>query len=432
MDPLQLSFVKLQPRLARKRVALHLALRSKRVRSMPLTASDRVVVLSDVHLGIERDARLADAVCGCVQAQAGAEVIFNGDTFEFSSVVDSDASRMWRQLCEVHPDVISTLRRHVASGGKLTFVAGNHDAALTAVAPEVVADLGGPERVQVAPWFVRRHEVHIEHGHLWDPDNAPLHPLEDWSSSTEPIGVALMRRFVARRGARAFAHAHETTPAAALQRAARLFGWRMPLLLAQYFKTAGALCFEAAKRRGQIESAYRVGSERLTALASAEGVDPNALWSVLAGAPDPTHLRFRAIFMRLYFDRVLASVAATVGAGTAAIVGAAPLALGVLGLSSAYLASAALQPRSKSRSTGPVQALREASEFVRSALDAELVVFGHTHVAERRPGYVNLGSFGYATEQGRPFLAVRWQDGQADVQQQIWPPTPAETASGRA
>ncbi len=389
-----------------------------------MTDADRiqghpVLVLSDVHLGVERDAELSGAVCDIVRAHSGWEIVFNGDTLEFSSVDDDDAPRMWQNLCRVHRDVLNTLREHAERGGRVTFIAGNHDAPLAAVADDVVSALGGTEAIQVAPWFVRRGAVHIEHGHLWDPDNAPLHPLQDWSSATEPIGVALMRRFVARRGARAFAHAHETTPVAAIRRAARLFGWRMPLLLAQYFKTAGALCYEAAKRRRQLELAYRVGGERLQQLALAEGLEPAALSALLAGAPDPTHLRFSDTFMRLYFDRVLASAGVTIGATAAAVVGAAPLALGILGLSSAYLAGAALNP--KSRSTGPVEALREGAEFVRSALDAELVVFGHTHVAERRPGYVNLGSFGYAGREGRPFLTIGWNAGVASAEQRFWP-----------
>src|SRR5690606_21193980 len=123
---------------------------------------------------------------------------------------------------------------------------------------------------EVSPWFVRRGGVHIEHGHLWDRDNAPLHPLDDWSAATEPLGVALMRRFVARRGALEFAHAHDTTPVAGLARAFALYRFRAPLVIAQYFATAGALCFEAGKRRKlQALKAEASGSVRVMQLASA-------------------------------------------------------------------------------------------------------------------------------------------------------------------
>jgi predicted phosphodiesterase len=35
-----------------------------------------------------------------------------------------------------------------------------------------------------------------------------------------------------------------------------------------------------------------------------------------------------------------------------------------------------------------------------------LVVFGHTHVAEQAPGYLNPGSFTYRSGEGRPYAYV--------------------------
>ena len=72
--------------------------------------------------------------------------------------------------------------------------------------------------------------MHVEHGHAYDPDNAPTHPLVVPSVATEPLGVALTRRFLAPNRAFDFAHATEITPFEALARAARVFGTRMPLL----------------------------------------------------------------------------------------------------------------------------------------------------------------------------------------------------------
>ena len=50
--------------------------------------------------------------------------------------------------------------------------------------------------------------------------------------------------------------------------------------------------------------------------------------------------------------------------------------------------------------------LRAAAERVRALSNAELVVFGHTHVPESTPGYLNPGSFTYRAGTGRPYAYV--------------------------
>lgn len=388
-----------------------------------MTESQQIVVLSDIHLSVRPRPAIEQAVCDLLAAYPDAEIVTAGDLFEFSAVTDGDPASMWRRLCEVNGAAIEAFRRHVARGGRLTLIAGNHDAPLAAIAEEVVESLGGAARVEVSPWFVRRGGVHIEHGHLWDRDNAPLHPLGDWSHATEPLGIALMRRFVARCGALEFAHAHDTTPVAGLARAFALYRFRAPLVIAGYFSTAAALCFEAGKRRKlQALQAEACGSARVMQLASSVGVEPTALYGLLAGAPVPTHSSFSGTFMRLYFDRILAGVAATVSATAAAATGAAPLVLGVLGVSSLYLANSL---RIGKRYDGPVQSLRDAADLVADALGASCVVFGHTHVEEQTPRYVNLGSFAYCSSEGRPYALIS-PDGTVTVQR--WAPAagPAE------
>jgi predicted phosphodiesterase len=53
-----------------------------------------------------------------------------------------------------------------------------------------------------------------------------------------------------------------------------------------------------------------------------------------------------------------------------------------------------------------VRRLREASELVLTHSGASLVVFGHTHVPEKAPGYLNPGSFTYRAGDGRPYAYV--------------------------
>jgi predicted phosphodiesterase len=53
----------------------------------------------------------------------------------------------------------------------------------------------------------------------------------------------------------------------------------------------------------------------------------------------------------------------------------------------------------------PVKRLRAAAERVRTLSQAELVIFGHTHVPESLPGYLNPGSFQYRSG-ARPYAYV--------------------------
>ncbi|HEY3499583.1 MAG TPA: hypothetical protein VGK73_33060, partial [Polyangiaceae bacterium] len=77
-----------------------------------------------------------------------------------------------------------------------------------------------------------------------------------------------------------------------------------------------------------------------------------------------------------------------------------------------YLAES--QRRGRNRYEGlPIRRLRAASERVRSITGAKLVIFGHTHVAENEPGYLNPGSFTYRAAKGRPYAFVS-REGRAE------------------
>ena len=88
---------------------------------------------------------------------------------------------------------------------------------------------------------------------------------------------------------------------------------------------------------------------------------------------------------------------ATLGAGagvTLGVLARSRTALGLAALSALYLAES--RRRGTNRYEGlPVRRLRQASARVREITGAETVVFGHTHVAETSPGYLNPGSFTY-------------------------------------
>jgi len=122
--------------------------------------------------------------------------------------------------------------------------------------------------------------------------------------------------------------------------------------------------------------------------------------------------------MRLYLDRVLATVALTGGATLALTAGSSAAAI-TAGLGAAYLLMS-LGTQGKERYGGLVDArLRTAGQLVAELSGAELVVFGHTHQEDRAGRYVNTGSFAYSRAEGRPCLLVDPQSGTAE--RLFWP-----------
>src|SRR5512136_1319281 len=187
-----------------------------------------LLVASDLHLAPGACPRLLSDLEDLIRSHAGHEIILNCDTFSLSSDPrPTDPLGAAEAVLRGEAGLGSALRTHLGRGDPVTLVAGNHDAALSApdARARLVRALGSDDSVPlwVAPWLVRRGDVWLEHGHLYDPDNAPLHPLAPWRLEHEPLGVALTRRLVARLGADEFAHAHEATPVAAFVRSLRSY-----------------------------------------------------------------------------------------------------------------------------------------------------------------------------------------------------------------
>jgi predicted phosphodiesterase len=343
-----------------------------------------------------------------MRVEAIPEFVFNGDVFNLST--DSplrDPADSVAELLRRHPELRSSWKEQLAAGRRITLVAGNHDAAI--VRPEVKSailaslDLVDEAPLSISPWFVRRGKVHIEHGHLYDPDNAPAHPLAHWHHTTEPLGVALTRRFISPVGAIQFAHAHDTTPIAGLKRAFKVFGLRAPVLVFRYFATAIELCAMAGNRAA-FEFERQLGTQALASFARDVGICESILDELVRLRPNPTHERLLSTFMRLYFDRVIATLTLTASA-VAMFTG--PRQLGALGAlaSGAYLFTNVA--RSGNRYEGlPEQRLQDAAGCISEKTGAKLVIFGHTHREDQAPGYLNTGSFAYFAGNGRPYLRI--------------------------
>jgi UDP-2,3-diacylglucosamine pyrophosphatase LpxH len=367
-----------------------------------------LVIVGDVHLSHGGRPENGQALARLVETHPGAEIILNGDIFNLSlDAPERDPLESVLAMLQAEPALKQALRKHLGGSGSMTFLPGNHDAALSdpGLRAPVLAwlELQGNARLRFSPWFVRRGRIHVEHGHAYDPDNAPTHPLVRPSPGTEPLGVALTRRFLAPNRAFDFAHATEITPVEALVRAVRVFGGKMPLLLVRYFATSSHFCREAGWRP-ELARERELGDELLPAVARELGLDLDVLRALLDDRPRPTHESFERSFFRLYFDRIVATL--TAGAGVSlGVLAKSRSALGLAALSALYLVES--QRRGRNRYEGlPVRRLRQASARVREITGAAVVVFGHTHVAETNAGYVNPGSFTYRAGAPRPYAWV--------------------------
>src|SRR4029078_9141469 len=133
-----------------------------------------------------------------------------------------------------YPDVARSFAEHVDRDGALYVVSGNHDAEMgTGNMPASIADILGLRgyaraRIHTTPWFFRLGNVHVEHGHLYDPDNAPAHPLV---VSARSLGVHFVEQFIAPTGAFAFLNANDSTPLKLFVSSFAWYGKRAPYVI---------------------------------------------------------------------------------------------------------------------------------------------------------------------------------------------------------
>lgn len=364
----------------------------------PVSESDRTVIaVSDLHLSPGGNPRVPSELAALIERSPHTELVIAGDALDLSMLRSSeDSARFVSDTLSASPRLTSALRGLVSGGGKLTFVAGNHDAPLMRSDVQRAfcegLELPGEAPVAFEPWFIRRHGAHIEHGHAFDPDNAPAHPLASWAPRSEPVGIALTRRFLVPSGALSFKHAHQTTPLGGLLDCFKRYGSKAPKIVGQYFWTAAQLCWEA-RSQTLLEEERRIGRSQLAQYAEHHDLAVASLSQLVAGFPAPRHQSPRELFFRLYFDRTLP---------TASLVVALPFALagstimaGVAAASFAVLA-ASLAGGVSRYDGDPEARLLAGAELVRKTTGANHVVLGHTHREEAHPGYTNLGSFAFS------------------------------------
>lgn len=369
----------------------------------------RTIVLADLHLVRKTPRDVTADLAGLIAAHPGARIVVAGDLFDLSSESPwMPRPRALREALSAHPLARAALAEHLDRGGELWLAGGNHDAEVgSSDFPVALAEALGltgaaRARIRTTPWFFRDGAIHIEHGHLYDPDNAPAHPLVVGERS---LGVHFVEEFIAPTGAHRYLQANDQTPLRLFLSAFTWYGPRAPYVIYRYFHAAiGAMLKSGPLYRARGEA--KVGAAMVERFTHELGV-PRAMADALLGlAATPTLESAARTFTRLYFDRVIATL--SMGAGLAALglgareTGAAAFGLGALlmGVSWAY---------GHNRYAGTVsERLAQSAGRVAKATGAKLVVFGHTHREALGDGYANTGSFSFprTPAAGRPYVEI--------------------------
>jgi predicted phosphodiesterase len=369
------------------------------------------IVLGDIHLFRDTPRKVVDDLVAVLRRHAGARVIFAGDLLDLSAEgVRKDADFSVGATLgglEAHRTLFAALGEHVIRDGELWLVSGNHDAEVGAddfagaLADRLDLTGAARQRIRTTPWFFRDGALHVEHGHLYDPDNAPAHPLVTGKS----LGVHFVEEFIAPTGAHRYLNANDRPPMVLLTSAFRWYGARAPYVVYRFFRAAFGALAQSGSRFPEAEQRRR-GQALADEFAAQMGVSPAWLDELLATAPRPTLTSTRATFARCYLDRVMATAAIVGGAVSLSchrpVTGAVAISAGALGLLASWAAG-------YDRYTGSVsERLEEGASRVSAITQAKLVVFGHTHREALNEGYANTGSFSFpgAAAAGRPYLEI--------------------------
>lgn len=363
------------------------------------------IAVGDLHLVRDGSREVARDLMRLLRENPGCRLAIAGDLFDLSADFPGEAPLVALRRALAASPLVPALAEHVDRGGALWWVAGNHDApigepdarALVDDALDVGAD--GRARILVSPWFLREDGFHLEHGHLYDPDNALSHPLYPCVRS---LGVQFVEEFIAPTGAFRYLNNNDATPLKLFVSAFTWYGRRGPHVVYRYFRTA----FRALARSGYFyDDAHEiaVGAARERAFVAEVGAQAALIEALRSHASMPTLKSFPDTFRRLYLDRVAATVALTTGAVLAATnhTRAAALVAGagavVMGTSWAL---------GHDRYGGAVsERLANAGAAIAESTSADLVVFGHAHSEVASARYANTASFAFPKgAPGRPYL----------------------------
>lgn len=366
------------------------------------------VVVGDLHLTRFSPEAVGNDLRRLLAEHAGERVVIAGDFFDLAGDAPKEQRKdAIRGILATMPAVRTGIGEHVDRGGELLFCGGNHDndvgddATRECLLEELPVAADARERLQTRPWFIREGGLHIEHGHFYDPDNAPAHPLVNGAAS---LGVHFSAEFIYPTGAHRYLQETDETPLKLFLSAFSRYGKRAPYVVFKYFDSA----FKALAQSGpfyQRDDERQLGSDREASYAEAIGV-PTSLVDAMMRIGVPSTLEsLPATFARLYMDRVAATLALGSGAlGFAAGqrgLGGAAATLGTMLMTLSWL-------NGHNRYSGDVVThLDRAAHAIRNNTGARLVIFGHTHREAEIDGYANTGSFAFPFRApGRPYLQI--------------------------
>lgn len=377
----------------------------------------RTLVVGDLHLRGEGDPRASRALAALLSREPTADVVFAGDSLDLAAEPAATAAAAARATLTAAPGLARALAERAARGLDTVFLAGNHDAAIahpeTTRAIHDALDLA-PEhraRVRTEPWFhriaTRGAPIHVEHGHVFDPDGAPTHPLSP--VARDDVGISILRRFIVPvRGHFLVAHNAEA-PLPLLMRVIRTYGPTAPLVIARYISVALGTFWESGASF-PLEGDRQEGSRRLREFAEGVGLDRETLELLVEAHATPTRSQRSATFLRLYLDRVLGTAAlvsgstvsiagACLGSSAATFAGVSVAAVGALSLSASMLSGGINRYHGRAQ-----RALATGAERAAEITGARTVILGHVHVDESGPRYRNTASFAFGA--GHPYLTI--------------------------
>lgn len=368
----------------------------------------RTLAFADVHLVSSTPAPISSDLAALFEAHPGARLIVVGDLFDFASEIPKRPfEQALPSVLGAHPRLRAALGRHLEKGGELWMCAGNHDPIVadesfrSAFASALSLSAEAAARLRTTPWFFRHGPLHIEHGHIYDPDNAPDHPLV-FESNT--LGKHFVEQFLAPTGAYRYLNVNDQTPLSLFLSSFRWYGPRAPYVIYRYFYTAISAVLKSGPFYGG-DALIGAGREKAMAFAEQFGIPHELCETVFASSATPTMKSLARTFSRLYFDRVLATISITTGLGMALSGrierGALLAAMGAVFMSASWA-------RGHNRYGGTVtEHLSGGAERIAESTGAKLVVFGHTHREGQGDRYANTASFAFPREApGRPFLEI--------------------------
>ena len=189
---------------------------SRRCRPLPERSSSRTCTSSARHPAAarRRSGRL-------VAAHPGARLVFLGDLFDLpASTPAPPAPRGRRRRARRPPGRPRRARPPPRHRGRALAARrqprrrGRRPPASPSTSwPRSAPRRGAAARVRTSPWFFREGGLHLEHGHFYDPDNAPAHPLVNGAPS---LGVHFVEEFIAPAGAHHYLQVNDAHAARAL------------------------------------------------------------------------------------------------------------------------------------------------------------------------------------------------------------------------